>query len=114
MSKGILFSETFTRVQRIHQLDDILDKIFIVQPGGLRFEMTDFKEFKQEPMYPNTKFSIDIKKIFGRNEMTEVHFEFKKYANFSIEIKIEDKEYTSVRPLLENEMKQKRGQNQCS
>jgi hypothetical protein len=69
--------------------------------------MTDFKELKQEPVYPNTKFTIDIKKIFGQNKITEVHFEFKDFTNFTIEIRIEDKEYTSVRPLLENEMKQK-------
>ena len=101
--------ETLVEVYKIQNLGDILNGMGVDYSNGEIGFTSDFKEIKQELRYPNTRFKIDFSSLFKKREFVDIFFDFKDYYRYKIEIEIEveDKEQTSLRPLLDNTMKQK-------
>ena len=80
----------------------------ISNDGAKNYNASDYDEHKSIPAYPNIKFQIDLSKIMNSTQTANRLFIiFKEDLRFDIEMQLEDKESTTVRPLMYNINKQK-------
>ena len=96
----------------VHKLSDVLEEIFVNRENvGHEIMGSKYDNQTPTPLYPDSKFNLDISDLFlqgGHQDFFSVSFSFKENLpiNISIELQIVDKESSSVRPLLENSLKQ--------
>ena len=75
----------------------------ISNDGAKKYNASDYDEQKPIPAYPNIKFQIDLSKIMNSTQTANRLFIiFKEDLRFDIEMQLEDKESTTVRPCMYN------------
>jgi hypothetical protein len=76
--------------------------------GAKKYNATNFDEQKPIPAYPDIKFQIDLSEIMNSIQIANrLTILIKEDLRFDIEMQLEDKESTTIRPLMDNLNKQK-------
>ena len=88
----------------VRNLSEIMD--IYIKSGGWQ-AMKDLDNIFFHPYHPGIKADIDLTPFIGNNTIEKIEFGFYKNREFSVEIQLEDKISSTVRPLLRNQMRHK-------
>ena len=98
--------DTFEKISLFTQLSDVMEWLYIKFQNGT-WSKISFTGIKFHPYHPGIQAQIDISKYVEGSTMKKISFSFKNSRDYSIEIKLDDDSWDTVRPLYKRRMRQK-------